>query len=177
LYVIGGQAWFICLRVQTPNGLVFFWGGCCPTDLKPAAVCSGVCSRVSRVCKRPTGHAVCRRFGSNNWYWGLGRSSAFLDKSRLTMCEGEIVGNSPTLCVVGGQTWFISLRVQSPTVLAYFGGGECWPNKPKTRCCAFECVCRDPTAWVCVGVCRVCRWSAVRFQHRRYIKILLCTGL
>jgi hypothetical protein len=41
-----------------------------------------------------------------------GWPNAFLDKSRLTMCEGEIVGNSPTLCGDGGKAWFIWLRVQ-----------------------------------------------------------------
>jgi hypothetical protein len=38
--------------------------------------------------------------------------SAFSDKSRLTMCEGEIVGNSPTLCGESVIAWFIWLRVQ-----------------------------------------------------------------
>jgi hypothetical protein len=41
-----------------------------------------------------------------------GWPSAFSDKSRLTMCEGEIVGNSPTLCGDGEIAWFIWLRVQ-----------------------------------------------------------------
>jgi hypothetical protein len=39
-------------------------------------------------------------------------ASAFSDKSRLTMCEGEIVGNSPTLCGESVIAWFIRLRVQ-----------------------------------------------------------------
>jgi hypothetical protein len=41
-----------------------------------------------------------------------GWPSAFSDISRLTMCEGEIVGNSPTLCGEGVEAWFIRLRVQ-----------------------------------------------------------------
>jgi hypothetical protein len=41
-----------------------------------------------------------------------GCPNAFSDKSWLTMCEGEIVGNSPTLCGEGVKAWFIRLRVQ-----------------------------------------------------------------
>jgi hypothetical protein len=41
-----------------------------------------------------------------------GWPSAFSDKSRLIMCEREIVGNSPTLCGEGEKVWFIWLRVQ-----------------------------------------------------------------
>jgi hypothetical protein len=58
--------------------------------------------------------------------------STFSDKSRLTMCEGEIVGNSPTLCVVGGQAWFIMLGMQPPKWLAFLG--ECWPAMRVNAC-------------------------------------------
>jgi hypothetical protein len=44
-----------------------------------------------------------------------GWPSAFSDKSRLTMCEGEIVGNSPTLSGESVKAWFIRLRVQPLT--------------------------------------------------------------
>jgi hypothetical protein len=50
-----------------------------------------------------------------------GWPSAFLDKSRLTMCEGEIVGNSPTLSGENGIAWFIRLRVQPPDRLVFRG--------------------------------------------------------
>jgi hypothetical protein len=48
-----------------------------------------------------------------------GRPSAFSDKSWLTMCEGEIVGNSTTLSGESGKAWFIWLRVQPPIRLAF----------------------------------------------------------
>jgi hypothetical protein len=51
-----------------------------------------------------------------------GWPSAFSDKFRLTMCEGEIVGNSPTLSGENGKTWFIWLRVATPIRLAFLGG-------------------------------------------------------
>jgi hypothetical protein len=75
-----------------------------------------------------------------------GWPSAFSDKSRLTMCEGEIVGNSPTLCGDGEIAWFIWLRVQPPNRLAFWG--ECWPKRPKARCYTCGRVCRGPIAWV-----------------------------
>jgi hypothetical protein len=37
------------------------------------------------------------------------------------MCEGEIVGNSPTLCGEGEKAWFIWLRVQLPNRLSFWG--------------------------------------------------------
>jgi hypothetical protein len=37
------------------------------------------------------------------------------------MCEGEIVGNSHTLCGEDGKTWFIWLSVQPPNRLAFRG--------------------------------------------------------
>jgi trehalose 6-phosphate synthase/phosphatase len=62
------------------------------------------------------------------------------------MCDGEIVGNSPTLCGEGKKAWFIRLRVQPPDRLAFWG--ECWPKRPKARCYTCGRVCRGPTAWV-----------------------------
>jgi hypothetical protein len=38
-----------------------------------------------------------------------------------SQCEGEIVGNSPTLCGEGKKAWFIWLRVQPPDRLAFWG--------------------------------------------------------
>jgi hypothetical protein len=61
------------------------------------------------------------------------------------MCEGEIVGNSPTLCGEGEKAWFIWLRVQ-PLTGWLFGG--CWPKRPKARCYTCGSVCRSPIAWV-----------------------------
>jgi hypothetical protein len=81
-----------------------------------------------------------------------GWPNAFSDKSWLTMCEGEIVGNSPTLCGEGGKAWFIWLRVQPPNRLAFWG--ECWPKRPKARCYTCGRVCRGPTAWVGVPCVR-----------------------
>jgi hypothetical protein len=75
-----------------------------------------------------------------------GWPSAFSDKSRLTMCEGEIIGNSPTLSGENGKAWFIWLRVATPIRLAFWG--ECWPKRPKARCYTCGRVCRGPTAWV-----------------------------
>jgi hypothetical protein len=49
---------------------------------------------------------------SNNWYQSQVGPVHSQDKSRLTMCEGEIVGNSPTLSGESGKAWFIRLRVQ-----------------------------------------------------------------
>jgi hypothetical protein len=46
------------------------------------------------------------------------------------MCEGEIVGNSPTLCGEGEKAWLIWLRVQPPNELVFWG--ECWPKRPKS---------------------------------------------
>jgi hypothetical protein len=66
---------------------------------------------------------------------------------------------------VGGQAWFIRLRVQPPNGLAFWG--EWWPNRPKTRCCAFGRVCRGPTAW---GVWRARCASAARFQQLRAVR-------
>jgi hypothetical protein len=75
-----------------------------------------------------------------------GWPSAFSDKSRLTMCEGEIVGNSPTLSGENGKAWFIWLRVATPIRLAFWG--ECWPKRLKARCYTCGRVCRGPTTWV-----------------------------
>jgi hypothetical protein len=63
------------------------------------------------------------------------------------MCEREIAGNSPTLCGEDGQAWFIWLSVQTPNKLAFFGGGGCWPKRPKA-CCLRVGACGGPTAWV-----------------------------
>jgi hypothetical protein len=83
-----------------------------PDSLDGRAVCAG----------GPDGHAMCWRSGSNNGRVSAvrfqqlvsepGWPSAFSDKSRLTMCEGEIVGNSPTLSGESVKAWFIRLRVQ-----------------------------------------------------------------
>jgi hypothetical protein len=43
-----------------------------------------------------------------------GWPSAFSDKSRLTMCEEEIVGNSPTLCGEGEKAWFYMVEGATP---------------------------------------------------------------
>jgi hypothetical protein len=37
------------------------------------------------------------------------------------LAQGEIVENSPTLCIVEEQPWFIWLRVQPPNGLAFWG--------------------------------------------------------
>jgi hypothetical protein len=82
-----------------------------------------------------------------------GWSSAFSDKSRLTMCEGEIVGNSPTLSSESEKARFIWLRVQPPNRLAFWG--EYWPKRPKARCYTYGRVCRGPTAWMGAPCVRV----------------------
>jgi hypothetical protein len=99
-----------------------------------------------RVCGRPrrTRHMSAVRF--QQLVSEPGWPSAFLDKSWLTMCEGEIVQNSPTLCGESGKAWFIWLRVQPPKRLAFWG--ECWPKRPKARCYTCGRVCRCPTTRV-----------------------------
>jgi hypothetical protein len=92
-----------------------------PRDLKPVAIRAGACVAARqpgwarRVCGRPrrTRHVSAVRF--QQLVSEAGWPSAFSDKSRLIMCEGEIVGNSPTLCGEGGKAWFIWLRVQPLT--------------------------------------------------------------
>jgi hypothetical protein len=69
------------------------------------------------------------------------------------MCEGEIVGNSTTLCGDGEIAWFIWLTVQPPIRLAFWG--ECWPKRPKARCYTCGRVCRGSTAWVGTPCVRV----------------------
>jgi hypothetical protein len=98
------------------------------------------------VCGRPrrTRHVSAVRF--QQLVSKPGWPSAFSDKSRHTMCEGEIVENSPTLCGEGKKAWFIWLRVQPPDRLPFWG--ECWPKRPKARCYTCGRVCRGPTAWV-----------------------------
>jgi hypothetical protein len=73
-----------------------------PDSLSGRAVCAS----------GPDVHAMCRWSGSNNWYQSQVDP---MHKSWLTMCEGEIVGNSPTLCGEGVKAWFIRLRVQPLT--------------------------------------------------------------
>jgi hypothetical protein len=104
----------------TPNRLAF-WGSVGPRDLKPAAIRAGACVAARqlgwarRVCGRS--RRTCRvsavRF--QQLVSDAGWPSALSDKSQLTMCEGEIVGNSPTLCGDGVKAWFIRLRVQPLT--------------------------------------------------------------
>jgi hypothetical protein len=101
----------------TPERLAF-WGSVGPRDLKLAAIRVGACVAARqpgwacRVCGRPrrTRRVSAVRF--QQLVSEPGWPSAFSDKSRLTMCEGEIVGNSPTLCGEGVIAWFIWLRVQ-----------------------------------------------------------------
>jgi hypothetical protein len=101
----------------TPKRLAF-WGSVGPRDLNPAAIRAGACVATRqpgwarRVCRRPrrTRHVSAVRL--QQLVLEPGWPSAFSDKSRLTICEGEIVGNSPTLCGEGEKAWFIWLRVQ-----------------------------------------------------------------
>jgi hypothetical protein len=144
-------AWFIRLRAQ-PSDRLAFWGECWPKRHKAR------CYTCGRVCRDPTAWvgAPCVRAAPTDTpcVGGLvqqlvseaGWSSAFSDKSRLTMCEGEIVGNSTTLCGESVIAWFIRLRAQPSDRLAFWG--ECWPKRPKARCYTCGRVCRDPTAWV-----------------------------
>lgn len=61
-----------------------------------------------------------------------------------------------------GQTLFYIVEVATPNRLAFWEG-ECWHNKPKTQCCAFGCVCHDPTTYdVSKGV------SCVRVTQQMY---------
>jgi hypothetical protein len=101
----------------TPIRLAF-WGSVGPRDLKPAGIRAGACVAARqlgwarRVCGRPrrTRRVSAVRF--QQLVSEPGWPSAFSDKSRLTMCEGEIVGNSPTLSGESVKAWFIRLRVQ-----------------------------------------------------------------
>jgi hypothetical protein len=101
----------------TPIRLAF-WGSIGPRDLKLAAIRAGACVAARqpgwacRVCGRPrrTRHVSAVRF--QQLVSELGWPSAFSDKSWLTMCEGEIVGNSPILSGESVKAWFIRLRVQ-----------------------------------------------------------------
>jgi hypothetical protein len=110
----------------TPIRLAF-WGSVGPKDLKPAAIRAGACvaARQPGWARRVCGWPRRTRHVSVVWFQQLvskpGWPSAFLDKSRLTMCEGEIVGNSPTLSGESGKAWFIWLRVQ-PLSGYLFGG-------------------------------------------------------
>jgi hypothetical protein len=80
----------------TPIRLAF-WGSVGPRDLKPAAIRAGACVAARqpgwarRVCGRPAGgpdgHAVCRRFGSNNWYQSQVGPVHSQDKSRPRICQ------------------------------------------------------------------------------------------
>ena len=71
--------------MQPPNGLAF-WGSVGPTDLKPAAVCSGSCVAARRpgVCG---GHAVRRWPGSNI---PQRKSSRLADKTKNNHGKGAI---------------------------------------------------------------------------------------
>jgi hypothetical protein len=99
------------------------------------------------------------------------------------MCEGEIVGNSPTLCGEGGKAWFIWLRVQPPNRLSFWGSVGPRDLKPDVIC-AGACVTGRQLGWAhrvcgwprwtrhvsdtpCVGhaMCRTHHVSAVRFQQ------------
>jgi hypothetical protein len=96
-----------------------------------------------------------------------GRHSAFSDKSWLTMCEGEIVGNSPTLCGEGVVAWFIRLRVQLPIRLAFWGSVGPRDLKPAAIRVG-ACVAARQPGWarrVCGRPRRTRHVSAVRFQH------------
>jgi hypothetical protein len=53
---VGGQAWLIWFRAETPKGLAF-WGSFGPIDLKPAAMRSGACVTA----RRPEVGASCVR--------------------------------------------------------------------------------------------------------------------
>jgi hypothetical protein len=134
-----------------------------PDSLGGRAVCAG----------GPDGHAVCRQSSSNTWYQSQVGPVHSQIKSRLTMCEGEIVGNSPTLSSESEKTRFIWLRVQSPNRLAFWGSVGPRDLKP-AAIRAGACVAARQPGWAC----RVCGWprrtrhvSAVRFQQtlpRRY---------
>jgi hypothetical protein len=106
----------VCIEVMSSS--TSFGGSVGPRDLKPAAMRSGACvvvrrpGWVRRVCGRPDEHTICRWSSPNNWYQSSGWPSTFSDKSQVTMCEGEIVGNSPHV------VW---LRVQ-PLMSYLFGG-------------------------------------------------------
>jgi hypothetical protein len=134
-----------------------------PDSLGGRAVCAG----------GPDGHAVCRRSSSNNWYQSqVGQhSQTNLDsqcvRGRLTMCEGEIVGNSPTLSGESGKAWFIWLRVQPPIRLAFWGSVGPRDLKP-AAIRAGACVTTRQPGWarrVCGRPRRTRRVSAVQFQH------------
>jgi hypothetical protein len=102
-----------------------FLGECWPN--RPKARCYAF----ERVCRDPTTWvgASCMRAArrarhvsasSNNWFQGqVGPVHSPTNLS--SQCEGEIVRNSPTLCVVGRQAWVIWFRVQPPNGLAFCG--------------------------------------------------------
>jgi hypothetical protein len=104
-----------------------FLGSVGPRDLKPAAIRAGACvaARQPGWARRVCGRSRRTRRVSTVRFQQLvskaGWPSAFSNKSWLTMCEGEIVGNSPTLCGEGVVAWFIRLRVQTPIRLAFWG--------------------------------------------------------
>jgi hypothetical protein len=96
-----------------------------------------------------------------------GWPSALSNKSRLTMCEGEIVRNSPTLSGESGITWFIRLRVQPPDRLAFWGSVGPRDLKPAAIRMG-ACVTARQPGWarrVCGRPRRTRRVSAVRFQQ------------
>jgi hypothetical protein len=89
-----------------------------PRDLKPAAIRAGACVAARQLgwARRVCGRSRRTRRVSAVRFQQLvsepGWPSTFSDKSWLTMCEGEIVGNSPTLCGENVIAWFKRLRVQ-----------------------------------------------------------------
>jgi hypothetical protein len=96
-----------------------------------------------------------------------GWPSAFSDKSRLTMCEGEIVGNSHTLSGESEKAWFIWLKVQPPEGLAFWGSIGPRDLKP-TAIRVGACVAARQPGWArreCGRPRRTRHVSAVRFQH------------
>jgi hypothetical protein len=143
------KARFIWLRVQPPNRLAF-WEECWPKRSKAHCYTCVAARQPGWECRVYGRSRRIRRVSAVRFQQLVsepGWPSAFSDKSRLTMCEGEIVGNSPTLSGESEKAWFIWLRVQPPDRLAFWG--ECWPKRPKARFYTCGRVCCGPTA--CVG--------------------------
>jgi hypothetical protein len=126
-----------------------------PRDLKPAAIRAGACVATRqpgwarRVCGRPrrTRHVSAVRF--QQLVSEPGWPSAFSDKSRLTMCEGEIVKNSPP---------------KRPKARCYTCGRVC---RDPTTWVGAPCVRAAPTDTPCVGG-PVPTVGALLLRHERW---------
>ena len=78
----------------------------------------------------------------------LRRRYNYIPASEAVRASAQLLGVCPLLRIVG-------LYGEGATPYKTSLLGECRPNRHRTRCCAFGCVCGDPIVWGMYGhVCR-----------------------